>query len=178
MCRCATLCEHFFPVQIDVFSVFCQKEIRKQPKFHILLILTGKNASKWLEWHIFRVQGMPNPMPQVLHLCNKQFLKNHNFRQKIHILLILTEEKCNQNCLSGTYLGFKACQIQWHFLQVSTICGSWKFTIVGDTYQKMGFKTMKMAWDICSSPPWGPFYPYTMLQNPISWPSHKNAEKP
>ena len=75
MCRCATLCEHFFPVQIDVFSVFCQKEIRKQPKFHILLILTGKNASKLLEWHIFRVQGMPNPMLQVSRLCNKWFLK-------------------------------------------------------------------------------------------------------
>ena len=90
MCRFATLCEHFFPVQIDVFSVFCQKEFRKQPKFHILFILTGKIASKWLEWHIFRVQGMPNPMPQVSSLCDKQFLKNHNFRQKFHILFILT----------------------------------------------------------------------------------------
>ena len=76
--------------KLTFFSVFCQGEFRKQPKCHILLILTGKNASKWLEWHIFRLQGMPNPMPQVLHLCNKQFLKNHNFRQKIHILLILT----------------------------------------------------------------------------------------
>ena len=30
------------------------------------------------------------------------------------------------NCLSCTYLGFKACQIQWHLLQVSMISGSWK----------------------------------------------------
>ena len=69
---------------------FCQGEGGKQPKFHTLLILTGKNASKWLEWHIFRFQGMPNPMPQVLSLCNKQFLKNHNLRHKIHTLLLLT----------------------------------------------------------------------------------------
>ena len=33
---------------------------------------------------------MPNPMPQVSSLCEKWFLKNHNFRQKFHILLILT----------------------------------------------------------------------------------------
>ena len=32
--------------------------------------------------------------------------------QKFHILLILTE-KINQNCLSGMYIGFEACQIQW-----------------------------------------------------------------
>ena len=49
---------------------------------------------------------MPNAMPQVLSLCEKQFLKNHNFRQKFHILLILTG-KMHQNCLSGAYLGFK-----------------------------------------------------------------------
>ena len=82
--------------KLTFFSVFCQGEFRKQPKCHILLILTGKNASKWLEWHIFRLQGMPNPMPQVLHLCNKQFLKNHNFRQKIHILLILTGKNASK----------------------------------------------------------------------------------
>ena len=83
MCRFASLCEHFFPVQIDGFSVFCQGEFRTQPKFHILLILTGNNALKLLEWWVFRVWGMPNPMPQVLSLCDKWFLKNYNFRQKI-----------------------------------------------------------------------------------------------
>ena len=80
-----TLCKLTF-----FFSVFCQEEFRKQSKFHILLILTGKNASKLLEWCVFRVQGMPNPMLQVSSLCNKWLLKNHNFRQKFHILLILT----------------------------------------------------------------------------------------
>ena len=34
-----------------------------------------KNASKWLEWHIFRVQGMPNPMALVSHLYDRWFLK-------------------------------------------------------------------------------------------------------
>ena len=80
----------FFLFKLTFFQFFCQEEFRKQPKFHILLILTGKNASKWLEWCIFRVQSMPNPMPQVLGLCDKQFLKNHNVRQKFCILLILT----------------------------------------------------------------------------------------
>ena len=41
----------------------------------------------------------------------------------------------------------------------------------------MGFKTMKMGWDICSSPPWVPFYPYTMFQNPISRPSCQKWRK-
>ena len=41
--------------------------------------------------------------------------------------------KMHQNGLSGTYLGFEACQIQWHLLQVSTISSSWKMTILGDT---------------------------------------------
>ena len=77
-------------------------------KFHILLILTGKNALKWFEWCIFRVQGMPNPMAQVSSLYDKWFLKNQNFRQKFHILLILTG-KMHWNGLSGAYLGFKAC---------------------------------------------------------------------
>ena len=41
----------------------------------------------------------------------------------------------------------------------------------------MGFKNMNRGWDICSSPPWVPFYPYTMFQNPVSWPSHKKCRK-
>ena len=41
----------------------------------------------------------------------------------------------------------------------------------------MGFKSMKMGWDICSSPPWVTFYPYTMFQNPISWPSHNKCRE-
>ena len=81
--------------------------------------------------------------------------------------------KMHQNCLSGVYLGFKSCQIQWHLLRVSMISSSWKITILGDTEHKMGLKTIKMGWDICSSPPWVPFYPYTMFQNPISRSSSK-----
>ena len=52
-------------------------------KFHILLILTGKNALKWLEWCIFRVQGMLNPMALVSSLYDKWFLKNQNFRRQV-----------------------------------------------------------------------------------------------
>ena len=41
----------------------------------------------------------------------------------------------------------------------------------------MGFKTIKMGWNICSSPPCIPFYPYTILHNPISWPFHTKCRK-
>ena len=85
------------------FFIFCQGKLRRQPKFLILLILTGKNASKWLEWCVFRVWGMPNPMPQVSSLCNKWFLKIHNFRQKFHILLKMTGFKMHEHCLNGMY---------------------------------------------------------------------------
>ena len=81
-------------MQIDVFSVFCQEEFRKQSKFHILLILTGKNALKLLEQCLFRVQGMLNPMALVVSLYDKWFMKNHNFRRH-------TAEKGVQNHENG-----------------------------------------------------------------------------
>ena len=74
-------------------------------KFHILLILTGKNASKWLEWHVFRVWGVPNPMAQVSSIYDKWFLRNQNFRQKFHILLILTEKNASK-------------WLEWHIFRV------------------------------------------------------------
>ena len=41
----------------------------------------------------------------------------------------------------------------------------------------MGFKTIKMEWDLCRSPPWIPFYPYTMFQNPMSKSSCQKSRK-
>ena len=151
-------------------------ELIKQPKISHFVDFDWENALKWLEWCIFRVQGMPNPMVQVSSLYDKWFLKNQNFRQKFHILLILTG-KMHWNGLSGAYLGFKACQIQWHRFQVSMISGSWKIKILGDKYHKMGLKTIKIEWDLCSSPPWVPFYPYTMFQNPLPKPSCQKSRK-
>ena len=40
-----------------------------------------------------------------------------------------------------------------------------------------GLKIIKMAWDLCSSPPCIPFYPYTMFQNPMSKPSCQKTRK-
>ena len=75
-------------------------------KFHILLILTGKNASKWLEWCTYaRVWGVPNPMAFISSLYNKWFLKYHNFRQKFHILLILTGKNASK-------------WLEWHIFRV------------------------------------------------------------
>ena len=85
-----------------------------------------ENALKLLEWHIFRVQGMLNPMALVASLYDKWFLKNHNFRRHI---------------------------------------------------AENGVKTIKMGWDICGSPPWVPFYPYTMFHIYLDLPV-KNEEKP
>ena len=72
------------------FSIICWGKLRKQPKISHFIDFDWENALKWLERHVCRVQGMPNPMLQVSSLCNTQLLKNQNFRQKFHILLILT----------------------------------------------------------------------------------------
>ena len=82
---------------------------------------------QWLEWCIFRVQGMPNPMAQVSSPYDKWFLKNQNFRErqtaKNFIFCWFWLGKMHQNGLSGTYLGFEACQIQWS--QVSSLYDKW-----------------------------------------------------
>ena len=41
----------------------------------------------------------------------------------------------------------------------------------------MGLNTIKMEWDICSSPPLVQFYPYTMFQNSIPKPSCQKSRK-
>ena len=40
-----------------------------------------------------------------------------------------------------------------------------------------GVKTFKIAWDLCSSPPCIPFYPYTMFENSVPKPSCQNSRK-
>ena len=57
--------------------------VKETAKISHFVDLTGGNASKWLEWHIFRVQGMPNPMALFLSLYDKRFLTNHNFRRQL-----------------------------------------------------------------------------------------------
>ena len=117
----------------------------------------------WIQWHLFWVSTISNSW--YITLSGKNFTFCWFWVGKMH-----------QNGLSSAYLGFKVCWIQWHLFWVSTISSSWKITILGDTYHKMVVKTMKMGWDVCSSPPWVPFYPYTMFQNPISRPSSKIEE--
>ena len=87
------------------FFHFCQGELSKQLKIlHFIDFDWGKmhwfgneqpkclhlvswfwlgKCIKWLEWCIFRVQGVPNPMAQVSSLYNKQFLKHQNFRRQV-----------------------------------------------------------------------------------------------
>ena len=59
-------------------------------------------------------------------------------------------EKMHQNGLSGTYLGFKACQIQCCRFWVSAIRGSWKITISGKNFTFCGFCLGKMHWNCLS----------------------------
>ena len=168
------------------FSFFVKGSSVNNQKVHILLILTGKNASKWLQWCIFRVQGVPIPMAQVSSLYNKWFLKNHKFRQKFHILLILT--------------GINASKwLEWHIfrvwcvpnpmVQVSSLYNKWflknqkfrqKFHILliltGKSALKwlgwciLGFKACQIQWHLfqlsmmCGS--WKSKYPET---NSIKW---------
>ena len=57
--------------------------------------------------------------------------------------------KMHWNGLSGAYLGFEACWIQWYRFQVSMISGSWKITILGKKFTFCWFwlgKCIKMAW--------------------------------
>ena len=112
-------------VQVSMISG-CWKIKKIRQKFHILLILTGKNVLKWLVWCVFRVQCVLNPMALVSTLYDKQFLKNQNF-----------------------------------WIQVSI----------------KGLKTIKMKWDLCSSPSCIPFYPYTMFQTPMPKPSCQKFRK-
>ena len=68
------------------FSFFVRVSSANSQKCQILLISTGKNASKWLEWHEFRVsRHVLNPMELVSSLYHKWFLKNQNFRRQVSI---------------------------------------------------------------------------------------------
>ena len=93
-CRFPSLFKQFFPVQIDFFLIFCQEELSKQPKNSHFVDFDCKNASQWLEWHLIWVQGVPNPMAQVLGIYDKCFLKNQNFRQKFNIFVDFDCKKC------------------------------------------------------------------------------------
>ena len=102
------------------FSVFCQGEFRKQPKFHILLILTGNNALKLLEWCICRVWGMPNPILQVLQVSViSGSVKKLQYQAKNFTFCWFWLGKCIEMAWVGAYVGFEACQIQCYRFWVS-----------------------------------------------------------
>ena len=42
---------------------------------------------------------------------------------------------------------------------------------------KWGKKAINMEWDLCSSAPWVPLYPFTTFQNPMSKPSCQKSRK-
>ena len=108
--------------KLMVFFHFLSGGVKERAKSSNFVDFDWENASKWLEWCIFRVQGMPNPMLQVSSLCEKWFLKNHHFRQKFHILLILTGKNASkwfEWCI------FRVWGMLNPVLQVSSLCEKW-----------------------------------------------------
>ena len=86
----------------------------------------------------------------------------------------------HQNCLTGVYLGFKACQNP--IALVASVYDKWflkNHNYFRRHIAENGIQTHDAThrWDVCSSPLWVPFYPYTMFQNPISRPSSKKWRK-
>ena len=72
----------FFPFENWHFIFFVRGSYAHSHKIDILLLLTGKNALKWLQWCIYRVWGVLNPMVLLLSVYDKQILTNPNFKRK------------------------------------------------------------------------------------------------
>ena len=60
MYRFSSLFEHFFPVKIDIFFIFVMGSWQTALNFTFCWFWL-RNKSKLLEWHVYRVWGMPNP---------------------------------------------------------------------------------------------------------------------
>ena len=78
------------------------------------------------------------------HFCQGEFSKQPKFTFCWFWLV-----KMHQNGLSGTYLGFKVCQIQWQRFWVSTISGSWKIKFQAEISRFVDFdweKCIEIAW--------------------------------
>ena len=129
--------------QVSTISSSCKNQNFRQ-KFHILLILTGKNASKWLEGHIFRVWDLPNPVALVSNLCNKQFLWNQNLDKNLTFCWILTAKNASKWIEWYLFRVCKACRIQWHRFQDSTISSCWKIKISAKNFTFCWFWLRKM----------------------------------
>ena len=135
LCWTGTLeipCANWMVWGISNATVFSQGEFRKQPKFHILLILTGNNALKFLEWCIFKVWGMPNPILQVLSLCDKWFSEKLQFQAKISHFVDFDWEKCIEMAWVVHIKGLRHAEFN------GTCCSLWysgslKITMLGDT---------------------------------------------
>ena len=121
MCRFASLCKHFFPVQIDIFSVFLRGELRKQAYFTFCWLWLGKMHGNGLSVMYLGVEAC-----QIQ--CYRFWVSAISGSWKITIsgknftFCWFWLGKMHWKWLSGVYLGFKACWIQWHLLQVYDEC--------------------------------------------------------
>ena len=147
MCRFSGLFKHLFYVQIDIFfSFFVKGSSVNNQKVHILLILTGKNATKWLQWCIlgFKVCQFQWHRFLVSTISGSWKITNSG---KNFTFCWFWLEKMHQNDLSGTYLGCDVCQIQWCRCLVSIISGSWKIKNSGRNFTFCWFWLGKVHWN-------------------------------
>ena len=123
----------------SIYDKWFLKNQNFRQKFHILLILTEKNASKWLEWHIFEGLRSGAKVPV------KSKWQKFDF-------LLFDLKKC-QNGLSGTYLGSKACRMQWHrFPTIKSKISGKNFTFCWFWLRKMhqnGLSGMYLGFEVC-----------------------------
>ena len=77
------------------FFYFCHGQLGKQPKISHFVDFDWENKLKLLEWHVYRVWGMPNPMVLVLRDFEQFYLVKTSlciFKEQIW----LPNRKCYQ----------------------------------------------------------------------------------
>ena len=128
-CTFWSLFKHFFPVQIDVFFFhFLSGGVKQRAKnFTFCWFWLGKKHQNGLSGDIFKVWGMlPKPIVHRFWVYTISGSWKITISGKNFTFCWFWLGKMHWNGLSGAYLGFKACQIQWHLFQVSMISSSWK----------------------------------------------------
>ena len=116
----------FSLLKLTFFFIFGHGQLGKQPKISHFVDFDWENKSKLLEWHVYRVWGMPNPTVLVWeilsssiwskHLCvflrNKYGFQIGNAIKKYK--LCFDQEEMLKTAWYSMYLIFWTCWFQWH----------------------------------------------------------------
>ena len=118
-------------------------------KFHILLILTDivhcDRHTRNLSVQIFKPFEILFPCS---NWCFFHFVFGGVQETGINFTFCwFWQGKMHWNGLSGMYVGFEVCQIQWHRFWVSMISGSWRIKKSGKNFTFCCFWLGKMHWN-------------------------------